>query len=106
MQYQFTSWIFGAICSPSKAKFVLYQCAKDKAESLPKAFAAITKQFHMDDYVLSLPTTIEAKDTLTHVKKFLQQRGFRLTKFLSICPEELERIPCEDLEESKDFTCV
>ena len=60
MQYQFTRLIFGAT-SPSMAMSVLNQCAKDKAENFPKAFAAITKQFYMDDYVHSLPTTTEAK---------------------------------------------
>ena len=40
------------------------------------------------------------------VKECLQRGGFKLTKFLSNCTEMLERIPCEDLDESKDFTRV
>ena len=106
MQYQFTCLIFGATCSPSRAIFVLNQCAKDNAENFPKAFAAITKQFYMDDDVHSLPTITEAKDTVMQVKECLQRGGFKLTKFLSNCPEVLEQIPCEDLDESKDFTRV
>ena len=106
MQNQFTRLIFGATSSPSMAIFVLNQCAKDNSENFPQAFAAITKQFYMDDYVHSLPTISEAKDTVVQVKECLQRGGFKLTKFLSKCPEVLERIPCDDLDESKDFTCV
>ena len=62
MQYQFTRLLFGATCLPSMAIFVLNQCAKDNAENFPKALAAKTKQFYMDDYVHSLPTITEAKD--------------------------------------------
>ena len=40
------------------------------------------------------------------VKECLQRGGFKLTKFFSNCPEVLEQIPCEDLDESKDFTRV
>ena len=69
MQYQFTRLIFGATCSPSMTIFVLNQCAKDNAEKFPKAFAAITRQFSMDDYVHSLPTVTEAKDTVKQVSK-------------------------------------
>ena len=78
------------------AIFVLNQCAKDNAENFPKAFAAITKKFYMDDYVHSLPTISEAKDTVMQVKECLQRGGFKLTKFFSNCPEVLEKIPCED----------
>ena len=106
MQYQFTRLIFGATCSPSMAIFVLIQCAKDNAENFPKAFAAITKQFYMDDYVHSLPTITEAKDTVMQVKECLQRGDFKLTKFLSDCPEVLEQNPFEGLDESKDFTRV
>ena len=37
-------------------------------------------------------------------KECLQRGDFILTRFLSNCPEVLERFPCEDLDESKDFT--
>ena len=69
MQYPFTRLIFGVTCSTSMAIFVLNQCAKDKAENFPKAFRAKTKQFYMDDYVHSLPTMAEAKDTVMQVKE-------------------------------------
>ena len=82
------------------AIFFLNQCAKDNAENFPKT---ITKQFYMDDYVCSLPTITEAKDTVMQVKECLKRGGF---KFLSNCSEVLERIPCQDLDESKDFTRV
>ena len=88
------------------AIFVLNQCAKDNEEKFRKAFAAITKQVYMDDQDHSLPTITEAKDTVMEVQKCLQQGDFKLTKFLSNCSEVLERIPCEDLDESKDFSCV
>ena len=58
----------------------------------------------MDDYVHLLPTITEAKDSVMQVKECLQRGGFKLTKFLSNCPEVLERIPFEDLDESKIFT--
>ena len=60
----------------------------------------------MDDYVHLLPNITEAKDPVMQVKECLQQGVFKLTKFLSNCPEVLERIPFEDLDESKDFTRV
>ena len=64
MQYQFTRLIFGATCSPSMAIFVLNLCTKDNAENFPKTFAAIAKQFYIDDCVHSLPTITEAKATV------------------------------------------
>ena len=106
MQYQFNRLIFGATCLASMAILVLNQCAKDNAENFPKGFAAILKQFYKDDYVHSQPTITEAKDTVMQAKECLQRGGFNLTKILSNCPEVLERIPCEDLDESKDFTRV
>ena len=106
MQYQFTRLIFGATCLPSMAIFVLNQYAEDSAQNFLKAFAAIMKQFYMDDYVHSLPTITEAKITVMQAKELFQREGFKLTKFLSTCPEVLERFPCEDLDESKDFTRV
>ena len=60
----------------------------------------------MDDYVHSLPTIAEAKDTVMQVKECLQRGGFRLTKFLSNCPEVRQRIPCEDIDETNGFTRV
>ena len=60
----------------------------------------------MDDYVHLLPTNTEAKDPVMQVKECLQRGGFKLTKFLSNCSEVLERNPCEDLDESNDFTRV
>ena len=73
MQYQINRLIFVVTWSPSMAIFVLNQCAKKNAENFPKAFAAITKQFYMDDYVHSLPTIIEAKDNVMQVKECLQR---------------------------------
>ena len=75
-------------------------------KNFPKAFAAITKQFYTDKYVHSLFTITEAKDTVMQVKECLQRGGFKLTKFLLSCTEVMERIPCEDLDEYKDFTSV
>ena len=36
IQYQFTRFIFGANCLPSRAIILLNQCAKDNAESFPE----------------------------------------------------------------------
>ena len=59
----------------------------------------------MDDYVHSLPTVTEAKDTNAS-QRMPPTGGFNLIKFLSDCPDVLKRILCEDLDKSKDFTRV
>ena len=75
--------------------FVLNQCAKNLAENFSKSFAAITKQFYMNDYVHLLPTITESKYTVKQVKEFW------IEQILSNCPEVLEQILCEVSERVK-----
>ena len=88
------------------AVIILIQCAKDKAESFPKALQAIAKQIYMNDYVLSSAIIAEVKDTVRQVKERLQRGGVKLIMILLKRPEALDRSPCEDIMKSKDITLV
>src|SRR5436190_23512568 len=56
-----TSMIFGAVCSPTSAMYIMKKNAEKHGEKHPVAKLAIKELFYMDDYLDSTPTAEEAK---------------------------------------------
>ena len=88
--------IFGAICSPACAIFVLQKSANDNRQEHPKIFDSITKQFYMDDFIQTFSTEEEAANTATELKQVLIRCGLNPTKLLTKNPAVLEKIPEDD----------
>ena len=101
-QFQFSRLIFGATCSPFCAIYVPHKCAEDNKIQFPAALNAIKHHFYMDDYIQSLPTNADAKNSISHTKDCLKKGGFSLTKFVSNTPEVLAEISDDnDKDETK-----
>ena len=82
--YQNKRLIFDAKCSSSIAIFALHQLAVDYCVTIPNIGQPLHKSFYSDDFVHSINTTHEARDSTTQLKLFsLNQRGFNLTKYVS-----------------------
>ena len=60
----------------------------------------------MDDYIQSMPTIAEAKNSISQTKDCLKKGGFRLTKFVSNTPEVLAEISDDDKDETKEIMTV
>ena len=76
-QYHFTTFIFGATCSPFCEIFVLNRWAEDNAIEFPKAVNAMQNPFYMDDYIHYLPSIVETIETINPTKYSLHKGGFR-----------------------------
>ena len=90
--HQYTRHIFGAKDSPTCANYALQQTGRDNENDFPDAARAITENFYMDDY---LGCTASIEETVNRCKELitvLKKGGFKLTKFVSNCPEVLNLI--------------
>ena len=98
--YQYTRHIFGAKDSPTCANYALRQTAEDNRSELPEAASFVEKNFYMDDYLGSFPSTAECLQRSRELTCLLRKGGFKLTKFVGNFPE-LEQIePQVDSKES------
>ena len=105
-QLQFTRLIFGATCSPFCAVYVLHKCAEDNKIQFPGALNTIKHHFYMNDYIQSMPTIADAKNSISQTKACLKRGGFRLTKFVSNTPEVLAEFSDGDKDETKGIMRV
>ena len=96
--FKYKRLIFGAICSPSCAIYILHRCAEDNKLSNPEAYSAIRNNFYMDDYLQSFNTTENPVITTTEVKETLHKGGFKLTKFFSNDPNTVMKITGENAD--------
>jgi hypothetical protein len=92
--YQFTTLIFGAICSSSAAVFAL-QHAASKCAKFPMFAERMKDNFYSDNMLDSFETEEEAMDFARQVTASLEAGGFTLTAFASSSAKVLESIPTE-----------
>ncbi|XP_032799385.2 uncharacterized protein LOC116936346 [Daphnia magna] len=92
--YQFTTLIFGAICSSSAAVFVL-QHAANKCFEFPIVAEKMKDNFYSDNMIDSFETEEEAMDFARQVTKSLEAGGFTLTAFASSSAKVLKSIPMQ-----------
>jgi transposase InsO family protein len=91
--------VFGARSSPSIANFALKQAAEDYAQS-SQVKNVISRNFYVDDLLLSAATGNEALALAEQVKETLAQGGFNLTSFAMNstelkCPSSLPLVTSE-----------
>ncbi|XP_068250711.1 uncharacterized protein [Palaemon carinicauda] len=97
--------IFGAVSSPSIANYALRATADHAGDKYgPAGERTIRTNFHVDDYLKSVPSEEQGLRLVRDVTAALKEIGFRLTKFVSNSKLVLKSIPQEDC--SKDLqTC-
>jgi hypothetical protein len=93
--FQFTTLIFGALCSSSAVVQTIHNAAKNN-NAFPQVDAKIRDNFYSDNLVNSFETESETVDFAKAVTKTLEAGGFRLTAFASLSHRVLETIPLQD----------
>lgn len=82
--YQMQVHIFGAKSSPCCASYSLRRTAADNARSYDETvIQTVSRNFHVDDLLKSVPTEEEAIKLAYHLMDLLRRGGFRLTKWVS-----------------------
>jgi hypothetical protein len=90
--FQFTTLIFGAVCSSSAAVLTLHHAAKTNV-TFPQVAAKMQDNIYSDNLIDSFETESEAADFANAVTKNLEAGGFHLTAFASTSQQILETIP-------------
>nr|CAH0105425.1 unnamed protein product [Daphnia galeata] len=90
--FQFTTLIFGAVCSSSAAVQTLHHAAKTNV-TFPQVAAKMQDNFYSDNLFDSFETESEAAGFAKAVTKTLEAGGFHLTAFASTSQQILETIP-------------
>ncbi|XP_074035219.1 uncharacterized protein [Leptinotarsa decemlineata] len=104
LTYQMESMIFGAICSPSSAIYVLRENAKKHRKKHLEAVKAIEKYRYMDDYLDSFENEAEAIEIVHEVINIHNQGKFRMINWVSNSSHVLTNIPAEILSKSSTDT--
>ena len=92
-EFRMTRHVFGLTSSPSCAVFALQQTARDHASAFSfEAVTSVTKNFYVDDFMKSLPTTSDAASLAREMAELLKCGGFELTKWASNQPDALRSI--------------
>ena len=95
--YRMTVHVFGAISSPACANFALKKIASDNKDIYGEsAYDMISKNFYVDDGLVSVESTEEAIQLVDNVKRMCSAGGLRLHKFASNSEEVLKSISEED----------
>ncbi|XP_054283573.1 uncharacterized protein LOC129000637 [Macrosteles quadrilineatus] len=88
-----TSMIFGAVCSPTSAIYVMRKNAEKYGKENQEALHAIQEQFYMDDYLDSRETIDEAETLVKDVVNICQKGGFNLRNVISNSEELISSLP-------------
>lgn len=89
-EYWLTVITYGLTSAGYNAVKALIKCASDSANKYPLAEKIVKDCFYMDDMLVSVNTTEEAKKTYQQVKLSLESGGFVLSKWASNCPEIIQ----------------
>ena len=102
--FEYGRHIFGANSSPTCANFALQQVAKDNAHESPQITKLIMRNFYMDDFVKSVPSTEQAIEIYNMLRAMLERGGFHLTKRISNCEQTMTSIDQADKTPSSSKT--
>ena len=95
--YQMLVHLFGATSSPSVATFCLCQTATYfGCEFDPEIAEIVQRNFYVDDCLCSTTSPQKAISIVQQLTALLNKGGFRLTKWLTNCPEVLASIPVQE----------
>eukprot|EP00057_Strongylocentrotus_purpuratus_P018285 XP_011672759.1 PREDICTED: uncharacterized protein LOC105442394 [Strongylocentrotus purpuratus] len=89
--------LFGGTWSPSCCSYALRRTAEDnKGEFSPEAVKAVTRNFYVDDCLISTKDEEDAIRLAQELKSLLEKGGFNLIKWTSNNRKVVEAIPVED----------
>ena len=80
--YEYQRHVFGAMNSPTFAKYALKRVGLDNEEGYPIATREIQNNFYMDDFIKSVETPEEAIEVFNQLQPVLSQHGFELKKWI------------------------
>ena len=96
--YQLTVHTFGLTSSPSIAGYALRRTAVQNVPNVSElAVTTVKTQFYVDDLLVSLQTCNQAVQLMKELDILLGSGGFKLTKYVSNCPEVLATLPTDQL---------
>lgn len=97
VDYRMTVHLFGGTWSPSCCNFVLRHTARENQDSFSTtSVQCISRDFYVDDLLMSVPCEDDAIAVMTDLKKLLLQGGFKLTKWISNSRHVIAEIPEDD----------
>ena len=74
-------YVFGVVCSPSCANFVLRKTAEDnRLDFTSKTCETVSSNFYVDICLVSTPDKESAVMLVTEITKLLQCGGFHITQ--------------------------
>eukprot|EP00057_Strongylocentrotus_purpuratus_P005721 XP_003731624.1 PREDICTED: uncharacterized protein LOC100894126 [Strongylocentrotus purpuratus] len=95
--YRMCVHLFGGTWSPSCCSYALRRTAEDnKGEFSPEAVKAVTRNFYVDDCLISTKDEEDAIRLAQELKGLLEKGGFNLIKWTSNNRKVVEAIPVED----------
>ena len=100
--YRMAAHLFGSVSSSACANFVLRRTADDNQSNFsPLAIQTVHQNFYVDDLLMSVPSTEEARSLIKEIGELLLLGGFSIKKWVSNDRKVIEAIPKSDL--SKNF---
>ncbi|XP_043220936.1 uncharacterized protein LOC122381153 [Amphibalanus amphitrite] len=102
--YQMNVHLFGAISSPSCANFALRRTAQDFGDKFDAdVIDSIQRSFYVDDFMKTGSTADEVLRIARGVRDCCALGGFRLTSFVSNCPDVMFCFPESERVTHKKF---
>ncbi len=96
-EYRMLVHLFGAVSSSSCATFALRQTETDLKESYDESTTSMLRDnFYVDDFLASVDEEDKAITLVEDVTSLCQERGFKLTKWISNSHTVMKTVPPED----------
>ena len=90
--YVMDAMIFGAVCSPASAQFVMRKNAEEFETEFPEATRAIKERHYMDDYFDSADDEELASKQIADVITVHQRGGFEIRNWISNSKQVLQHL--------------
>ena len=96
--------IMGAKDSPTIANYVIKRIARDNFDKFDAlTYETMIRAFYVDDCLKSVDSESAAINLAKQLIDIFKLRGFRLTKFISNCPNVLEALPASEVSPTVSF---
>ena len=95
--------IFGGKDSPCCVNYALKKTGRDNFNHYnPSTIESVLKSFYVDDFLQSVPSEEQAKQSCQKMIEVMAAGSFNLTKFKSNLPDVLSSLPDDKHERSTD----
>ena len=95
IDYRMCVHVFGATSSRSVTAYALKRAADDQWDFSDAVWTAIKRDFYVDDCLASVDTAAEASQLIAGLTTLLENRGFKITKWIYTDPEVLIGVPAD-----------